>query len=89
MLPNANRLGRPPVSQRSTPRQVAAIKASEHNPEQLYQRKGLMQMTHGQLRDYTATKGLGRTQPARASVNPSRYRLIKATGIGMQRNKLL
>lgn len=73
-------------------RQQKAMAIAEHHPDALYKRnRGMLQMTHGQLHDFAATKGLGRSQAPKAPAksNPNRYRLIRATGIGMQRNKML
>jgi hypothetical protein len=70
-------------------KQRTAMAIAEHNPSQLYKRnRAMLQMTHGQLHDFAATKGLGRTQPPKLA-QPARYRLIRATGVGTQRNKML
>jgi hypothetical protein len=71
-------------------KQRTAMAIAEHNPSQLYKRnKAMLQMTHGQLHDFASTKGLGRTNPSRTPIPATRFRLVRATGVGTQRNKML
>jgi len=63
-------------------KQRIAMAIAEHNPGQLYDRnKNLLKMTHGQLHDFASTKGLGKAKAPN--------QLVRATGIGMQRNKMV
>lgn len=59
------------------------------NTGQLVEPDGMLHLRHGQLQDIHVTRGLARTLSPKAVVAPTRFRLIRATGIGMQRNKLL
>lgn len=63
----------------------------ERNTGQLVERNGgMLRMRHGQLQDFNAAKGLARTLQPKAALQPAtRFRLVRATGMGTQRNKLL
>ncbi len=47
----------------STEKQREAMAIAEHHPGQLYQRnRGMLKMSHSQLHDFAATKGLHKHQ---------------------------